>query len=520
MSIGFTVPVVMLCGGPLADARSIGMIILCFILTGLFNTLLAYLLAFPLQCLLVRHDTRFWNKTCPDDTEKGGGDHTTKRPIALPATPDSAYSSDYDDHTKRISPARPANNSITPLSTSRVIYTRLTHFARHHPILLASLLLTLTVGLPLRLTLHLDIPMATLLLITTWLATLVLQAAVKSTAFLTPRPRVRTLLTGLTNPVLWTSLFMIAYILIDSTLSNRPIPTLLDTLNTTTPLSTLLARSATSSPAKKHAMTAGSISLTILNAGLVSWGFKLFEHRTRILSRAGLTVCTVSSFLALPNTSCYPLFAAHAMGINPASRAAAFAARSVTIALGTPVMGVLDGDEGLNASMVVASGIVYQMGMGFGVGGWLERRVAGRVAGWFGLRADGGLDLERGGERRGLRGTRVGESRSGDTRPEIRGTRRREPAGGVEHSTESVAATEVGPVMAEERENDPRTVAAGVTVGVNAAAMGAAYLYEAKSEAAPHAALAMIALGIMTVVFGSIPPLATWIVDSLVVAHR
>jgi putative effector of murein hydrolase len=55
-------------------------------------------------------------------------------------------------------------------------------------------------------------------------------------------------------------------------------------------------------------------------------------------------------------------------------------------------------------------------------------------------------------------------------------------------------------------------VAAGVTVGVNAAAMGTAYLYEAQSEAAPHAALSMIALGVMTVVFSSVPPLARWVV--------
>ncbi len=63
--------------------------------------------------------------------------------------------------------------------------------------------------------------------------------------------------------------------------------------------------------------------------------------------------------------------------------------------------------------------------------------------------------------------------------------------------------------------NHPLTVAAGVMVGVNAAAMGTAYLYEAQSEAAPHAALSMIALGVMTVVFSSIGPLAKWVVASV-----
>jgi putative effector of murein hydrolase len=45
--------------------------------------------------------------------------------------------------------------------------------------------------------------------------------------------------------------------------------------------------------------------------------------------------------------------------------------------------------------------------------------------------------------------------------------------------------------------------------------MGTAYLYEAQSVAAPHAALSMVALGIMTVVFSSIPPLARWVMGSV-----
>jgi putative effector of murein hydrolase len=80
---------------------------------------------------------------------------------------------------------------------------------------------------------------------------------------------------------------------------------------------------------------------------------------------------------------------------------------------------------------------------------------------------------------------------------------------GGEYNAEMVA------VATRQRANDPRTVAAGVTVGVNAAAMGTAYLYEAQSEAAPHAALSMVALGIMTVVFSSIPPLARWVMRSV-----
>ena len=63
--------------------------------------------------------------------------------------------------------------------------------------------------------------------------------------------------------------------------------------------------------------------------------------------------------------------------------------------------------------------------------------------------------------------------------------------------------------------NDPHTVAAGLTIGINSAAMGTAYLYEVGSEAAPYSALSMMALGVMTVGFASIKPLAEWVVASV-----
>ena len=49
--------------------------------------------------------------------------------------------------------------------------------------------------------------------------------------------------------------------------------------------------------------------------------------------------------------------------------------------------------------------------------------------------------------------------------------------------------------------------------GKTTAAMGTAYLYEVGSDAAPYSALSMMALGIMTVVFSSIQPLAGWVIS-------
>ncbi|KAL2123533.1 hypothetical protein VTJ04DRAFT_3988 [Mycothermus thermophilus] len=501
-----------------------------------------------------------------EDVEKANSKHnssprstSTSRPVSLSTTsPDSAYCSDYyDEQTKQTSTSTTSapNNPHTCSTPSPkpALHTHLTTFALRNPILLASLILTPTIALPLRLTRNYDTPLTTLLLITTWLSTLAIQSTAKTTPSLLRRPRLRTLVIGLTNPVLWTSLVMISYILLDCALSSRAPTTLLErTLTTTTPLSTLLARAAGSGPtttittstpstttttSSSGTITAGNLALTLLNSGLTAWGLKLFSHRHTLLSRAGLTACTVSSLLALLNLSCYPLLASRALNITPGPRAAAFAARSVTIALGAPVMNVLGGDEGLNAAMVVASGIVYQMGMGLGLGGWLERRVVkGKVERWIGLKR-GLVEDEEGGRRRGQgddarRRREGGEGNAKTQRPEAP-RHCREPAGSVEHraaepvtgadATDTTTAVTAA-VAGEDREqrpedigNDPRTVASGITVGINAAAMGAAYLYEARSEAAPHAALAMVALGIMTVVFGSIPALVQWILQGLVV---
>jgi hypothetical protein len=54
--------------------------------------------------------------------------------------------------------------------------------------------------------------------------------------------------------------------------------------------------------------------------------------------------------------------------------------------------------------------------------------------------------------------------------------------------------------------DSPATIAAGITVGINGAAMGVAYLYATKSRAAPYAALAMTVFGVMTVVLTTVDP--------------
>lgn len=360
--------------------------------------------------------------------------------------------------------ARETNRSPTPLP-SRLLQAEpqtgsIFVWALENPMLLLSWALALVAGVPIRYATGNPTVLTTTLLFAIWFTTLALQASIKATSRLPPW--LQTLFSGLTNPVLWTSVSLIAYAFTESALASVPFPTVLDTLQSRTALSDLILDSSLPAPA------AGDFALSLLNAGLVAWGLKLYEYRAQLLSRAGLTVFSVSSLIALGNVALGPVLA-KALGLASAARDLAFAARSVTLALGSPVMGMLGGDAGLNAVMVVASGIIFQMGLGLGVGRWMVG-VLSRIRGRH----------------------QTGHDAGGDVEAQTRLDAQRIPRG-----------------------DEAETVAAGVMVGINAAAMGTAYLYEVGSVAAPYSALSMMALGIMTVVLASIQPLANWVMNQV-----
>ncbi|KAM7182907.1 hypothetical protein V8F33_013938 [Rhypophila sp. PSN 637] len=459
MSVGFTIPFIMICRSPVADASTIGLIIGCFVLTGFVNSLLAYFLALPIQSLVVRWDARVWDCSASEEETQ---ERSRSKAFRLSATScDSEFVvSSIEETTAVESPSREIESWATSLFT----------WSLQNPLLLIFWLLTITVGIPLRYTTGDDTALSICLLFAVWFSALAIQGAIKTSQRL--RPCVQTLLFGLFNAVLWTSLAMIGYAFANAAISKRSIHDILGDLQTNSPLSRRIAHLGTN--ATDAPMAAGDVALTILNAGLVAWGLKLYEYRRQLLSRAGLTVFLVSSLLALGNMVLGPLLV-HRIGLRPASSDLAFAARSVTIALASPVMAILKGDDGLNAAMVVISGILYQMGLGFGVGAWLEKQFT-----W---------------------GSR---EQPASASPEVTVAGR-----------DIEAQTDAGRTTATSSVHDPRTVAAGVTIGINSAAMGTAYLYETKSDAAPYSALSMIALGIMTVGCSAIKPLIGWIVEQV-----
>lgn len=350
---------------------------------------------------------------------------------------------------------RPTDQQPPPSPSLR---RRLANSAARNPFAVLSWLVLVVIAIPLRFAAGVDAVLTTSLLFALWFTILAAQSRVRRINRLHARPKTRTCLSVSLNAVLWTALGLIAYAYADSAISHRPLPEVLDLLQRNTTLTTLLLHHHHHPPGVP-ALGAGDVALAILNAGLVSWGLKLWEYRRRLASRAGATILAVSLPAALLNVALGPALA-RATGVSGAGGQRydlAFAARTATLALGGPAVARLGGDPGLGAALVVANGIVFQAGLGLGVGRGLGR-VTGRLR----------RMVVRGGED-GARGA------------------------------------------AEEGEGCDE-VAAGVTVGINAAAMGTAHLYEVRSEAAPYAALSMTVFGVATVGFTMVPQLVSWVV--------
>ena len=450
----------------------------------------------------------------------------------------------------------PVTSVVVPMPSNTAaacLSSRIVAWARLHPVLILFWVMTISVGIPLRLHTDIAVVFDTFLLFSLWLTALAIQAAVKTSRRL--RPWARILLAGVFNAVLWTSLAMAAYVFAESARRGVSLHQVLDGLQKNVNFSTFLLDNISASQssvvalashtdsilkdsicildtgnsssvvtgtaplphAAAAAMAAGDVATSILNAGLVSWGFKLYEHRRELLSRAGLVVFLVSSLIALGNVLFGPLLA-HAVGLGPASRDVAFAARSVTIALGSPAISQMGGDLSLNAALVVFSGIVYQMGLGFGLGNWLDKTWTRLECRYCGIVNSSASEPDQ---------TPVAQDLSSPHRLDTPAAFSMEmnvllPSASANASANANVNADAQPsqpcantAKPRRRVSDPRTVAAGTTIGINSAAMGTAHLYEAKSEAAPFSALSMTILGIMTVAFTSIHPIARWVSDRL-----
>lgn len=449
--------------------------------------------------------------------------------------------------------------------------------------LMSSILLFLLIGLPLSCLRHTDLFLDLGFLFTVWLTFTSTQTRVKQHINHSHRlarqqtPNNRRFLTALgtlLNPVLWTSLFLLCYGLAKSHIRAEPTAAVVARFKTNNTVSDLIAhhintsylsRTQSSSPASSSSprlpLGAGDVATSILNAGIVSWGLKLFEYRHQIISRGGLTVLLTSALVSLLNVLAWPLLV-HALGVRPAASDLSFAARSVTIALGGPAMDSLGGDAGVNAVGVVVNGICFQLVAGCFVGGdgfagtmmkWMAslqdrcktlllRPTTSRRIGDDAQVRGRHLDMEKGRisvaptsilerpnpDNLGSQGNGPRYSLDTTGLDERRPPRTSTPTSGAQDLVSQDKDSETRPCHPHNKNNnynngladgqavaaqeDVSTVAAGVTIGINAAAMGTAHLYEQNSQAAPYSALSMTVFGVFTVLFTVQSPMVEWLV--------
>lgn len=390
-------------------------------------------------------------------------------------------------------------------------------WARRNTLLTLSIFVFLVPGLLLSFLQATDLPLDVGFLFTVWLSFTSAQTRVKQHLLQRhSRPNHKKALTAITtllNPVLWTSLSLLCYGVAKAHIRGVPASTIVAQFKTGTTVSDLIAQHF-GTTASSPPFGAGDIATSILNAGIVSWGLKLFEYRAPLLSRGGLTVLLTSAIAAAMNVVAWPILASRVLGVRPSASALSFAARSVTIALGGPAVARLGGDAGVNAVGVVVNGIVFQLVAGCFVGGESFGERMTRCRALFGAQV-----------RRVLLWTWPGTLADSDEE-KIRTTqtaRQQQQAQEHHHVRYSSDATQLDdgrrtplPALSSSPvpitvDDDVRTVASGVTIGINAAAMGTAHLYEQTSGSAAYSALAMTVFGVFTVLFTVPSPMVMWL---------
>ncbi|KAL6867065.1 hypothetical protein J3F83DRAFT_766098 [Trichoderma novae-zelandiae] len=349
-------------------------------------------------------------------------------------------------------------------------------FSRHFPILL-SLALIFTVGIPLTITAHEERLFDGFTLWFIWISSVRAQRAFKHSPICTFSAPLKRGLATLMNPVLLTTLLMTGYTRAKaSVLGSGGLARTLHKFSGGTPLYALwtAAISGIGVPSNPTGwFGAGDAALSILECGILVWGFKLSECRRQIFSLAGLFAIILCTAAAAANVF-LSVLASRAMGLH-ITEALSFAARSTTLALAKPATEAVGGNTPVNAMLVVSNGILGQLVYPF-------------ILDKLGVSKE---DDENG--RDGQTGIAEGQQTV---------TTNESPS--IEASTNSSMPNLW--YQSTSSTDSPVTVAAGIAIGINGAAMGVSYLYETRSRAAPYAALSMMVFGVMTVVFTTVEP--------------
>ncbi|KAK5989766.1 hypothetical protein PT974_08026 [Cladobotryum mycophilum] len=463
LGLGFPVPVIMLNQDHVLGGHDIACIIGAFITTNLVSWISVFLLSMVTLSGAAKFILGSFDRK-PSPRSPSPTPYTTEiRPsnISKNTLVQEDNRSDVmlpDSEQQTLSSSREPSCERTPRGS-----TVWKFLAKNYPIIL-SLSSVFIIGVPVAVAAHDERFVDAFSLWFIWISSVSAQRSFKHSRALANRPHSKRTLATIMNPVLLTILFMIVYTRLKAVAFGKDgLLHVLKTFSGGTPLYALWTASVTGTTLPGNPtgwFGAGDAALSILECGILTWGFKLSECRRQIFSIAGLVTIFLCIAAAAGNVFLSVLMG-RAMGLQT-PEALSFAARSTTLALAKPAMEAIGGNSVVNATLVVSNGILGQLMYPFALG------MLGVV-----------------GEE-----TSVSTSSRDTSCETLVPTEDKQPQSSCEHGDC----------------DSPVTIATGIAIGINGAAMGVSYLYEAKSRAAPYAALAMTVFGVMTVIFTTMEP--------------
>lgn len=343
---------------------------------------------------------------------------------------------------------------------------------RTGPIWIWLSLLTI-VGLPVYLATGYILPFDLFSITLFWVASVQFQRSLRSSQSLLRFNRLRSLVLIFCNPILITWAVATAYMYAKAACAGKSIEFVIRDFRHFNSLSKCIIHIMEDHNVPAH-LGAGDLAGLLLDAGVACMGFKMYEYRSELWLSLGTVSLTCTALAAI--SVFLNVLVAHGCGLQGAD-AVAFAGRSATLALGIPAIENIGGSTTLASSIAVFSGIVFQM-----AGNWL----------FSVLHIDDRAPRDN--------------SRSP---PKVHIS---EKSHGVFSKTTSVGHTEEKKDTRNgcaETNTESSVVAAGVTIGINAAAMGTAYLIERDSRAVAYSALSMILFGAATVALTAFPAATT-----------
>ncbi|KAI0476835.1 hypothetical protein F4859DRAFT_521415, partial [Xylaria cf. heliscus] len=463
MSLGFVAFFIMLIRDHISSSSDVPKLASAFVVTTIISYLGSFLFAsggYRLEQRLRRSkqiacDLESNNKAWPSPS------------IAWPAPP-------FERQPKRVSQlstlseALSTNESlmkITPVPSSPTTAS-IDFVLRTAPIWIWLFLLA-TVGLPVYLATNYMMPFEVFSFTLFWILSIQFQKSLRSSHTLLKFHRLRSLLLIFANPLLLTWALGTAYIWLKTLYTGRNIDIIVGEFRHHSSLSESIIHTIHDHDVSAH-IGAGDLAGLLLDAGVACMGFKMYEYRLELWASLGSVSFTCTALAAI--NVFLNVLVGRGIGL-PAEEAIAFAGRSATLALGIPAIEHLGGSTTLASTVAIFNGILFQM-----VGDWLfsVMRINDRV------------------------------SHDSPTKPVKVPT----PA-----NSHRLFATTAATSITKKCINDDRcrtteesaVVAAGVTAGINAAAMGTAYLIERDSRAAAYSALSMIMFGAATVALTALP---------------